>query len=397
MKKIQYFVGNKKNFLIESVPPFRDLEIDFLDYLSKELMNNEKSKKFSDIISFAFWCRKKNLENLREKLLNSELRMGLGSIFHVTPSNVPLNFAYSFVFGFLTGNSNLIKLPSQNFPQTTIVCNAIKKIFKKKKFRLISRKNLFFKYDSKNKNFTQELSLKCDGRVVWGGDKTVEILKTLKTKPRTKDIFFSDRYSFCIMKSKTINRCTIHSLEKIAEKFYNDTYFMDQNACSSPHLIIWYGSTKDNKLAKEKFWKQLFEIVKKKYLLEPANIVEKYTKACEDFIKYNFVSNFKNYSNLIYVIKINKLNSNIHELNNKFGYFYEFDCNNLNKIKKSITSKFQTLTYFGLTKSELTNFVITNNLKGIDRMVPIGSSHNIGFIWDGYNIEKQLTRAIEIY
>ena len=43
------------------------------------------------------------------------------------------------------------------------------------------------------------------------------------------------------------------------------------------------------------------------------------------------------------------------------------------------------------------DIVILNNLSGIDRAVPIGSSHNLGFVWDGYNIEKQLTRVIDFY
>ena len=95
---------------------------------------------------------------------------------------------------------------------------------------------------------------------------------------------------------------------------------MDQNACSSPHLIIWLGSRQQNKFAKEKFWKELFKIVKEKYLLEPANIIEKYSSACEDLIKYNFIKNFQNYENLIYRMQINKLDENVHKLNNKFGY-----------------------------------------------------------------------------
>ena len=42
-------------------------------------------------------------------------------------------------------------------------------------------------------------------------------------------------------------------------------------------------------------------------------------------------------------------------------------------------------------------FVFENKLKGIDRIVPIGSSLNIGFVWDGYNIDKMLTRVIDVY
>ena len=33
---------------------------------------------------------------------------------------------------------------------------------------------------------------------------------------------------------------------KITKKFYNDTYLVDQNACSSPHLILWLGKQDKN-------------------------------------------------------------------------------------------------------------------------------------------------------
>ena len=94
----------KASFEIEPKIPFGTLEIEFLDTLSKNLISNKKARKYPDVIAFAFWCRKKNLVEIKNNLHNGELRIGLGSIFHITPSNVPLNFAYSFAFGLLTGN-----------------------------------------------------------------------------------------------------------------------------------------------------------------------------------------------------------------------------------------------------------------------------------------------------
>ena len=38
----------------------------------------------------------------------------------------------------------------------------------------------------------------------------------------------------------------------LAQNFYNDTYAVDQNACSSPHLMLWKGKSKI--IAKKKFW-----------------------------------------------------------------------------------------------------------------------------------------------
>ena len=97
MNEIKYFVGKENNFLIEPSLPFGKIEIDFLSHLSKVLMLNKQSKKYSDIISFAFWCRKQNIYNLKKKNFASKTRVGLGLIFHITPSNIPTNFAYSLI------------------------------------------------------------------------------------------------------------------------------------------------------------------------------------------------------------------------------------------------------------------------------------------------------------
>ena len=58
--------------------------------------------------------------------------MGRGEVFHITPSNVPLNFAYSFSFSFLAGNSNIVKVSNKNFEQSEILIKIIKSLLKKK-------------------------------------------------------------------------------------------------------------------------------------------------------------------------------------------------------------------------------------------------------------------------
>ena len=61
-----------------------------------------------------------------------------------------------------------------------------------------------------------------------------------------------------------------------------------------------------------------------------------------------------------------------------------------------VNNKYQTLTYFGLSKNVLRNFILDNRLEGIDRIVPIGQALDINFFWDGYDLNKILTRIIDI-
>ena len=65
-------------------------------------------------------------------------------------------------------------------------------------------------------------------------------------------------------------------------------------------------------------------------------------------------------------------------------------------MKSYINNKYQTLTYFGISKDILKNFVLKNQLEGIDRIVPIGQALDISFFWDGYDLNRTLSRVVDI-
>ena len=61
-----------------------------------------------------------------------------------------------------------------------------------------------------------------------------------------------------------------------------------------------------------------------------------------------------------------------------------------------MSDKFQTMTYFGLDKKKLNEFIKKNNLYGLNRIVPIGQALDINFYWDGYDILNILTKKIDL-
>ena len=71
---------------------------DFLNSLSEAILSDKKLI-YPDIVAFAFWLRKKNLLKYVKRFTDENKRVGLGIAYHITPSNIPTNFAYSFVFG----------------------------------------------------------------------------------------------------------------------------------------------------------------------------------------------------------------------------------------------------------------------------------------------------------
>ena len=388
---VQFLVGNK-NVSNTAIEPFNTEVCNFLDEFSKKLFLLKETKKFPDLITLAFWCRKSEISKLKSKFLSNENRLGLGLTFHITPSNIPTNFAYSLIFGLVTGNSNIIKVPSQEFEQIEIICKCINNILKKK-YKRIKKMLTIVRYKN-NDNFTKEISRNCNARLLWGGDKTISTIKSFPTNIKSLDLTFPDRYSFCVIDTNKLSKLSIKQIKELCVKFYNDTFLVDQNACSSPHLILWLG--KKNDKIKELFWENLYEIVKKKYELNESALFEKITNLYSSIISSSKIKKLKKYGNLIYIFELNEIERENHKFRGKWGLFYELDIMNLDNIKNQINNKYQTLSYYGVDKKILKDFIFKNNLNGIDRVVPIGQTLDMSFFWDGYDINKLLTRVVDI-
>ena len=53
-----------------------------------------------------------------------------------------------------------------------------------------------------NEGLTKKLSLICDARLIWGGDKTIGDIKKYDSKSRNIDIPFSDRFSISLINAE---------------------------------------------------------------------------------------------------------------------------------------------------------------------------------------------------
>ena len=178
---------------------FDDLVLDFLEELSRTLLSKSETRMYSDIVAFAFFCRSANLYNLKEKYRKFlENSLGWGLAFHIAPSNVPINFAYSLVVGLLSGNACVVKVSSKPFIQTEIICRVINQIVKSPKYQDLGNYISIIRYqnDSYNNQFFSGLA---DIRLIWGGDETIANIRNAKIPPRSFEVTFADRFSFCII------------------------------------------------------------------------------------------------------------------------------------------------------------------------------------------------------
>ena len=371
---------------------FSDSAIDFLSALSNELMKLPAARLFSDVATFAFFCRKANIIALKKKRTENIIRLGRGVAFHVAPSNVPVNFAYSMAAGILSGNINIVRAPSKSFEQVEIICSAINKVASLIKFKEIADRLLLIQYDRQS-IATNYLSSICDVRVIWGGDDTIAQIRKSVIPARAYDVTFADRYSIAAINAdKFVNE---QNTTKVAENFFNDTYLFDQNACSAPRLVIWTGDKKNISQAKEMFWSAL-QLRIDQYVLSPILSVDKLSALYLQSQDNAEIRREIPIDNKLWRIKVSELSVDIDKNRCAGGYFLEYDASTLNELKKIVNRKYQTLAYYGYDNDELSKLVLEMKFNGIDRIVPIGKTTDFSLIWDGYDLISALSRVCSI-
>jgi hypothetical protein len=377
-----------------SMDIFSEDSIVYLNALSKLLNKDARIKSYPDVATFAFFCRKANILNLKNKYSATEfIRLGRGVVFHIAPSNVPVNFAYSLVCGLLSGNLNIVRVPSKGFEQVDIICEAINKLSQEIIHQIISSKLALVRYDRQN-SATAFFSSICDVRIIWGGDSTIEQIRKNQLPARSFDVTFADRYSLCVINADQYIK--EDKPEKIAMGFYNDTYLFDQNACTAPHLIIWLGSDKNVKIAKNVFWDNLYKLLKTRYSIQPVIAVDKLTSFYNQSAHMVEVRKTATTDNLIWRIELKDLVKEIDAFRCTSGYFSEYHASSINELSKIINKKYQTLSYYGLSKEELSSFILEKKPNGLDRIVPIGRTSDFSLTWDGYDLINVLSRECSI-
>lgn len=400
INKITYAVGNEqllKN--IDNVSPkksFDDEIIEFCNMVSKKLLGNSRAKLYSDVVTLGFWLRKASLNKIRQdyegRLSNNAIRIGRGAAFHIAPSNVPVNFAYSLFAGLITGNANVVRVPSKDYEQVNIVCDAIDEALQS--YDNLRPYIMLVRYGREN-TINEYLSKICNTRIIWGGDSTIAEIRKFPIAPRTSEITFADRYSLAVIDADVY--MNIEDKQNIAQEFYNDTYLSDQNACTSPRVVVWKGKNFNVNEAREVFWNQLSILVRNKYQLQPIQSVDKLSLKYISAVKcvnehLRFVDGN---DNLITRIEVGRLSDCLMKYKGNSGYYYEYTMNDISELRDICNDEHcQTIGIIG--DKSMFEPLIFSGIKGVDRIVPIGRTMDFELIWDGYDLVERLTRTIVV-
>ncbi len=390
---VERLCGREPESGLRPLRPFAPEALDFLSALSAALLKDREAKAYPDVITFAYFCRRANLTRLEEEYAGQlDDRLGRGVVFHIAPSNVPINFAYSLTAALLSGNGSVVKASSRDFPQTRIVCRAMEKLLTED-FAPLAPYVCVVTYPREAQEVTEAFSARCDARVIWGGDETVRRVREAALPPRAVEVAFADRYSLLCIRPEAVTALSEEALERLAKDFYNDTYLTDQNACTSPRLIYWVGEG-DSREASERFFRAMGAYARQRYELPAVTAVDKLTAACRAAMKLEGAEIIPGPDNWVTRVRVKALCPELYELRSPGGFFLEYAAPTLDALRDFVTPRVQTLSYLGLSPEELSRFVLENGLTGVDRIVPVGHTMDFSLVWDGYDLIQTLSRKI---
>lgn len=377
--------------------PFAPEVLEFCTAFSQALFKDAEARRFPALQALAFRMRKAELVRLRqdfERLESSNVLLApRGLVFHLPPTNVDTVFIYSWLMAVVTGNQNVIRLSTRAPEQTGVICRLFRET-QSVAGGAVAGNTAIIQYGHE-REITAAVSAACDVRIIWGGDASVEAVRSVPLPPHAKELTFPDRYSFAAIHADPYLALDTAGRVSLAEAFFNDTYWFDQMACSSPRLVVWCGSPEASNACAESFWQHLREhLARKAYEIETGTRLNQFTFSCRAVLDQG-VAGYQRLADGLTLLRLERLDTVTRE-HPGGGLLFQYAAPSLAEVAAFVQRRDQTMCAFGFTQEELRAFARLVNGRGVDRIVPLGQALTFDYRWDGYNLLQELTRHVYI-
>lgn len=391
--QIKQFLENKRTPLY----PFDRPLIQFCEQLSQVLLTEADTQHHPELIALAFWLRKGHLADLQENFQQlsrpNELIVPRGLAFHIAPANVETLFVYSWILSMLVGNVNIVRLPSRQSSATKLLFSILQRLLEKSEFAEVAETTLLLSYGHESE-ITEMISAHSDVRLIWGGDATIEAIRKLPIKVMGKELFFADRYAFAAIRASYYLEADQGMQQRLADFFYRDLFWYDQQTCASPRVLFWIGSQEICHQAGKQLYQHLQKIAEGRgYTLSVGGKLSKLTDIYRASIELP-LTEVNSYGPLT-VVELKEFHPKVRTFGG-FGLLFHVVLQEIEQIADCVIQKDQTLTHAGFSADELRLLAKRLNGKGLDRIVPLGRALQFEAVWDGYDLFTELTRRVVI-
>lgn len=380
-----------------SLAAFSKVQISFLTKLSLEIINGAESRRFPDLITFGYFIRPANIEGYFSNRQNSVnfTATGVGTALHVAPSNIPINFAFSWLFGFIAGCKNLVRLPSAQSAQIRLFLEAFESVSSLPEFSEIKKTNYFFRSERESAILDGLVPL-VDALLVWGGDSTVEYFRALVKSPNVRQIFFPSRQSSMIVNASGVLEVLESQTQMdFLRSLYNDTFLTDCNACSSPSKIFFVGDESDCTKASSLLFSKLNE-----YLITGDQSIPIVPRMMDSLASMESSPDWGQAHAHGLSIREFRFKDGQTSLKRplRFGAFFVKNLTAVEQVTSHLSKDEQTIIHWGFSEVEVSDLGHRLCLGGTNatRLVPLGSALEMGFFWEGRDNPASLVKYIEV-
>lgn len=369
--------------------------VQFLVKFARKLLAPATARRYPELASLGFFLRKGEIAKALSTLETSgdQLRFPRGLVFHVPPANVDTIFVYSWALSALAGNPNVVRISPRSAGAAQAVIEALNESLAEA-HPAIAQTQRMITY-GRDEAVTSALSAACDLRVIWGGDRSVAEVRKSALAPHARDLTFPDRASFAAVSVAGWEAATPEQRRDAAIGFYNDSYWFDQAACSSPRTLFWVGDAERARPAREEFRTLLAEVVaSKQFVVEPAMAVQKRVSAY-GVAAEGHATEIRFDGNAVATIELTTPDQVPREWLG-VGTFPQATIAELAEFGRIVQRKDQTLSVFGFGRDEVLTFTRQLAGRGIDRVVPFGSALSFAAVWDGYDLLSEFSRITTV-
>jgi Acyl-CoA reductase (LuxC) len=378
-------------------PPFTEARIDTLARLSAALLADRLLRQDPASVSVAYWLRRAQLTRLiedharRTEREPDVLRVPVGRVLHLAPANVDTLFIYSWALAYLCGNASVVRLSQESGVVVEALLRVIDGVAGNDEELRESNRFVTYGHDDE---ITGALSAWCAHRVIWGGDAAVAAIRPLPLPPHASERVFGSKYSFAVIDAARYGAADPEERGRIASGFFNDLFWFDQMACSSPHVVFWVGAADRAESAAREFERALqAEVVRRGFESPVSSAVHRRTYAF-GLAATSDVRVVLEHPGFVGVHLRDRaaLDKDICG----GGLLRHVPVAALADVLEFVDEGDQTVTWWGLDPAELRAFAAGAGARGLDRVVPIGEALAFDVVWDGFHLIDDMLRRVRV-
>jgi len=377
--------------------PFDETAMSFVAELSRTILTTRAFRQFPELMAMAHWFRPTNLRDLKSEFLDHRrVFVRRGVVFHIAPSNVDSVFVYSWLLSLLCGNANIARLSRRRTGQMQDFFEVAAHLLARPEFRELGDGTLVLSYEH-DAAISEQLSAQCDLRVVWGGDRSVAAIRAIPLPALAGELGFANRFSLAVIDAAAVGALDADGLTALAQRFANDAFWFNQQACSSPRSVVWIGKPDVVRLARDHFWAGLARHLARKPLDDqPAEVMDRVSTLFRVAQLHSGAHAETAPGALPSRIVVPDLSDEDRACHGGNGLFIELERERLRDLIPLLRSRDQTIAHFGFTREDWLALVRDFPPHAADRIVPIGQALSFATTWDGVDLLRAFTREVQI-